>query len=238
MCIKKNDREPGGTGIRSSSSWEAGRRNSFAGACCDLSLRRVCLPGSPMICLDDSTLSNCCQCSRRPRESTQKCYAENYSRLFSHNFFRMDLKEHTTPDRLLRYSFLWSEARLVIAAIALFLGGIPPIMAILPAPGLYSIVGSLLTLAWIISGVAAVYLLYSWFTGGKRLFGGNAPLDSGAFFVMVVSGLNLGFAGIMGTNIGMNISMSRTVFAIVGVLYLAAALYLYRRWSASGQKLL
>jgi len=148
----------------------------------------------------------------------------------------MDINEHTQPDKLERYSFLWSEARLLIAAVALFIGGIPPIFKITPM-GLFSMVGSLLTLAWIISGVAAVYLLYRWNAGGRMVFGGKEMLNTVAFLVMAVSGLNLGIAGLLNTNIGMTISSNQAVFYVVGLLYLLSAAQLYRGWNASGQKL-
>lgn len=149
----------------------------------------------------------------------------------------MTFQEHTTPEKLERYSFLWSEARLVIASIALFLGGVPPVKALNPIPAFYGLISSLLTLAWIISGVAAGYLLYRWHTGGKTLFHEKRQHDTLAFFVMVVSGLNLGLAGLISTNIGMSISSSRLIFTVVGVIYLMAAYYLYKRWNASGQKI-
>jgi len=152
----------------------------------------------------------------------------------------MDLKEHTTPNNLVKYSFLWSIARLVIAAVALFLGGYPPAMYLvsnLGLSGLYSITGSLLSLAWIISGVVAVYLGYRWYTGGQTVFGGKEKLDVVAFFVMIVSGINLGLTGLLGNNIGMSISSDKLVFIIVGVIYLATAGYLMKRWKESGEKL-
>jgi len=142
----------------------------------------------------------------------------------------MDIKQHTTPDNLLKYSFWWSEVRLVIAAIALFIGGTPPIFKII-SYSLYGSVGSLLSLCWIISGVASAYLLYRWFTGGKTLFGGNEMKDNIAFFVSAISGINLGIAGLIRDNIGMNISSAYIVFLIVGVLYLLSAYHLYTRWS-------
>ena len=61
-----------------------------------------------------------------------------------------------------RNSFLWSEVRLIIAAVALFLGGLPPIYLVLPIPALFGFVRILLVLAWIVSGVASGYLLYRW----------------------------------------------------------------------------
>jgi uncharacterized membrane protein YuzA (DUF378 family) len=146
----------------------------------------------------------------------------------------MNMQEHTQPAALTRYSFVWSEVRLVVAAVALFLGGVPPIYFILPGAG--SLVTPLLRLAWIISGVASGYLLYRWSQNHQVLFGGKERLDTAALWVSVVSGLNLGLVGLLGTNIGMNILSGRVIFTLVGVIYLAAAYHLYQRWSASGQK--
>jgi hypothetical protein len=147
----------------------------------------------------------------------------------------MDIKAHMTDDKLELYSFYWSEARLLIAALALFLGGTPPFIYYFP--GLYMRTGSLLTLAWIISGVVSAYLIYRWNKGGKKVFGKNVQLDTYAFFVNVVTGFNLGLAGLIGRNIGMSISSNKTVFIIVGILYLVTAGYLWKRWSESGKRL-
>src|SRR3989344_8325172 len=97
-------------------------------------------------------------------------------------------------NNLERYSFLWSEVRLIIAALALFLGGVSPLLKLGLPSGLAS---SLLTLSWIISGVAAVYLLYRRHKT-KLLLGGKDKWDAVAFFVMVVSGINLGLVGLLG----------------------------------------
>lgn len=149
----------------------------------------------------------------------------------------MELKSHTEPHKLDMYAFWWSEARLAIAALALLMGGVPPVLALNPMPSLYGIVGSLLSLCWIISGAAAVWLAYRWYTSGQRVFGGTDRKDVGAFAVMVVSGFNLGFAGLMGANIGMSISSNYTVFLVVAALYVVSGGYLYKRWSAHGKKL-
>ncbi len=132
-----------------------------------------------------------------------------------------------------KYSFLWSEARLIIAAVALFMGGVPPVYRFLPIAAIVSFLG----LAWILSGVAAAYLLYRWQTSGQKLFGAKNQKDTGAFFVMVISGINLGLAGLLGKNIGMSISTNYIVFVLVGLLYLASAWYLYQRWNSHGQKI-
>ena len=149
----------------------------------------------------------------------------------------MPIKKYTHPDKLEKYSFWWSEARLVIAAIALFIGGTPPVLALNPISALYGFVGSLLTLSWFISGIAAGYLLYRWHENKRKLFGKEDTKDTVAFFVMVVSGLNLGIAGLFGTNIGMAISQSQFIFVVVGLLYLVSAGYLLMRFNASGKKM-
>ncbi|PIS05321.1 MAG: hypothetical protein COT81_01720 [Candidatus Buchananbacteria bacterium CG10_big_fil_rev_8_21_14_0_10_42_9] len=148
----------------------------------------------------------------------------------------MDFKKHTTQDRLDYYSFIWSQARLIIAAVALFLGGIPPFVRFSPS-GLASTIFSLHTVAYLISGVAAVYLVYRWSQNKQRLFGGKNQKDTIAFFVSVISGINLGLVGLLGTNVGMSITSSKTAFVITGIIYLVAMLYLQQRWKAHGQKL-
>jgi hypothetical protein len=143
---------------------------------------------------------------------------------------------YKNPNELERYAFLWSEARLFIAAAALLLGGVPVLRALLPIPALYGIVGLVLTISWIISGVAACYLLYRWYGGGKRIFGGKGPRDTTAFLVMVVSGINLGLVPFLG-NIGMSISSNYVIFVLVAVVYILAAVHLNRRWKSSGRKM-
>ena len=149
----------------------------------------------------------------------------------------MTTQDFTQPAQLERYSFLWSQARLLIAAVALFIGGVPPVLAYNPIPGLYGLVSSLLTLSWIISGVAALYLAYRWNANHQMLFGGKAQRDTIAFFISVVSGINLGLTGVLGNNIGMSITSNQFVFIIVGLLYLATAYHLQQRWNTSGQKI-
>lgn len=146
----------------------------------------------------------------------------------------MEKKNLLQADSLVRYSFLWSELRLIIAAIALIFGGVPP--AIYFFPTFYPVVSPLLTLAWIISGVASAYLFYRW-NAKKTLFGKKEQKDKYAFFVSVISGLNLGVAGLLGRNIGMSISSSKIIFFLVALIYLASAVYLYKRWNAYKQKL-
>ncbi|MBI5456462.1 hypothetical protein HY969_01850 [Candidatus Kaiserbacteria bacterium] len=149
----------------------------------------------------------------------------------------MDFKDHTHPDKLERYSFLWSEVRLVVGAAALLLGGVPPVLYFLAFSPLYGLVYALLKLAWVISGVASAYLVYRWYQNGMKVFGGNETKDTVAFAVSIASGLNLGFVGIAGTNIGMSITSNYIVFVAAAVLYLAVAYHLYTRWKKQGEKL-
>lgn len=149
---------------------------------------------------------------------------------------KMNISDHTQPHKLERLSFLWSEARLVIAAFALFLGGVPPLLYIFATPSLFFLLGSLLKISWLISGIASGYLLYRWHKGGKTLFGGKSSKDAQVFFVSVVSGLNLGIAGLLGTNVGMSISSNRIVFIFVALIYLFSGWVLWKRWKANGEK--
>ena len=132
------------------------------------------------------------------------------------------------------YSFYWSEARLVIAAIALFLGGVPPVFMVL---GYSPMVTLALKLSWLISGLAVLYLLAMWLKHKQHLFGKKDNTDTGAFAVLVISGLNLGLTGLLGNNIGMSLSSNKLVFLIVGVLYLWAAYYLWNRYQKHGKHL-
>ena len=144
----------------------------------------------------------------------------------------MDFKN---PAELEKYAFWWSEARLVIAAFALLLGGIPPIYMLLP--GMYALTAPLLKICWVISGVVSAYLGYRWYTGGQKVFGGKEIKDTVAFAILVVTGLNLGVTGIFGVNIGMSLAGGRLIFLLAGLVYLAVAGYFFKRWNESGKKI-
>ncbi|MFZ2620894.1 MAG: hypothetical protein WAX85_00645 [Minisyncoccia bacterium] len=145
----------------------------------------------------------------------------------------MDIKIHTTPMKLERYSFLWSIIRLLLAAVALFIGGYPVALKIFPIP----LTSSLLILCWLVSGIVSLYLVYRWNADGQKIFGKNETLDKVAFFVTVISGVNLGLVPILGTNIGMSISSNKMLFFVVGLIYLACAYHLIKRWKAHGEKI-
>jgi hypothetical protein len=149
----------------------------------------------------------------------------------------MSYQKHLQPHNLERYAFLYSEARLIIAAVALFIGGIPPILYFLPIMPLYGLIVLGLKLAWIISGTASVYLVYRWYVGGQKLFGKKDTKDTVAFFVSIISGINLGIVGLLGVNIGMTMVSSYGIFMLAGLVYLAAAAYLYQRWSSHGRRI-
>ena len=146
----------------------------------------------------------------------------------------MDMQPHLTPASLERYAFYWTEARLVVAAAALLLGGFPPVYMLLPIPALYGLLTVGLKLAWIVSGVASGYLVYRWYQNDQKVFCGTDTKDKVAFLFSVVTGINLGITGLLGVNIGMSITSSPVLYAIAGLAYLLVAGYLWKRWSASG----
>lgn len=146
----------------------------------------------------------------------------------------MDINHHLQPQRLQRYCFLWSQARQVLAAVALFVGGIPTVVYFFPSS---SFLASLLTPTWLISGFASAFLLYRWNEGGRKLFGGTDQKDMIAFLISGVTGINLGLAGLLGTNFGMTIASGRTIFFVTGVVYVWTVWHLQKRWNESGQRL-
>src|SRR4051812_7872510 len=95
------------------------------------------------------------------------------------------------PQDIALYSFWWSEARLLIAAVALLLGGVPPIYLLAP-PSLFGLARLGLVLCWIVSGLASGYLLYRWYDSGQKLFGHKDHTDTITFLILVISGINLG----------------------------------------------
>ncbi len=126
---------------------------------------------------------------------------------------------------------------MLVAAVALFVGGIPVLYFIYPTGATVGLFSALLTISWIASGIASVYLAYRWFKGGKRVFGKKDRMDLIAFFVSVVSGVNLGIVGLGGDNIGMKLAYgNRVIFFIAGAVYLWAAWQLWKSWKAYGKK--
>lgn len=147
----------------------------------------------------------------------------------------MNINEHTSPDKLERYAFLWSEARLMVASLSLISGGVPVVFKIFKI-GFYGLIVSILNLVYIISGLASAYLLYVWYKGGKKLFGTNDTKDLITFMVMNISGINLGLMPILSKNFGMSVFSGQIIFIVTGLLYIFSAYHLYTRWKANGEK--
>jgi hypothetical protein len=148
-----------------------------------------------------------------------------------------ELKAEATPANLETYAFMWSEARLLLGAAALLAGGVPVLQMFLPFSFLHALTSLILSVVWIVSGVCSAYLAYLWHKAGQKVFGGDDMKDKVAFLVSVVTGLNLGFTGLSGINMGMTLFSNRLIFGLTAIVYVAAAAYLYKRWAANGKKL-
>jgi hypothetical protein len=147
----------------------------------------------------------------------------------------MDIKEKVQQRSLVEWAFMWNQARLIIAGITLVIAQQVPVLVYLPVLG--RLASSFMVLAWLISGVAAVYLIYNWYTSGKTVFGGNDTKDVIAFWVATISGVHLGLAAIY-TNIGFAVTPD---FLIVPAMILAGLAYFwsaYRLHSRGGVKAL
>lgn len=147
----------------------------------------------------------------------------------------MNINEHTNPNKLERYAFLWSEVRLLVASVSLISGGVPVVFKIFRV-GFYGLIVSFLNLFYILSGIASVYLLYRWNAGGRKLFGGNDTKDLVTFMIMNVSGINLGLMPILSKNLGMSFVAGQIFFVITGLAYIFSAYHLYTKWKANGEK--
>jgi len=145
-------------------------------------------------------------------------------------------KLDANPDTLATAAFLWSEARLVIAAVALVVGG-PPALVFFSIAPIYGLLVLLVKLSWIISGAASLYLAYRWFTAKGYVFDRTTRKDGAMLLVAIVSGINLGLTGILQVNPGLSL-FTGYIFSLIGaVLYVYAAYHLYQRWEECGRKL-
>lgn len=146
----------------------------------------------------------------------------------------MDLNEHKKPENLLKYAFYYNEARLVLAGITLLIGKMSPVLIYFYIPVITVLAALLMSIAWILAGVAAAYLLYLWFKAEKKLWGEDNPTDRAAFAIAIISGLHLGWAGLTGTNIGFAIlPFLGLVMPLAGLLYLWSAFHLGKRFKAN-----
>ena len=138
-------------------------------------------------------------------------------------------------DALGNAAFLWSEARLIIAAVALVVGS-PPLLLFFPIAPIYGLLVLSVKLSWIVSGAASLYLLYRWSGAKWYVFGKAGRNDVIAFIIMIVSGMNLGVTGIIQVNPGLTFFSGYMFSLIAAVAYVWAAYRLYLAWDASGRR--
>lgn len=143
----------------------------------------------------------------------------------------MDFSQHN----LIKYSFYWLMLLLLFSAGAMFLGARPPVTLIFGYSS--SAVWSILDICWIVSGVAAAYLVYQWQQHNRQVFGGRETKDRIAFWFMIVVGLNMGVAGIFGPNLFLNMFENKVVYVVAGGVCLIQAYHLWNRWRKSGEVL-
>ena len=145
----------------------------------------------------------------------------------------MDIQQYTSPDKLERYSFLTLLSALGFSAIALFNGGYPIITMILGYSNSYS----LLSIAWLVSGAAAVYLSYLYWKNNKKVFGGGDKKSELAFLFALLLGYNLGLTALIRENIFFNIFHGTILFVAFGVLCVVVGYILYTKWKSNDEKL-
>ncbi len=139
-------------------------------------------------------------------------------------------------DTLTTLAFFWTLARLGISMVALVIGS-PPVLLFFSFAPAYGFAWLFLRLSWILSGVTAAYLLYRWFNAKGYVFDKATRKDMIALGIAIVSGLNLGVTGLIGTNPGLSV-FSAYLFALVAAgAYAWTAHHLYQRFQQSGHKL-
>jgi hypothetical protein len=132
---------------------------------------------------------------------------------------------------LLEWAFAWNQARLIIAGATLILAKKSPILTYFGIPLVTPLAGTLMPLAWLLSGVVSVYLIYVWYNSGQTVFGGKEKIDLIAFWVATITGINLGFAAIS-TNVGFAITpafLSTPAMILAGLLYFWTAYHMHSR---------
>lgn len=135
---------------------------------------------------------------------------------------------------LLEWAFCWNQARLVIAGATLVLAKKSPILTYFSIPLITPLAGTFMSLAWVFSGLVAIYLIYTWNQSGKTIFGGKEKKDVIAFWIATITGINLGVAAIF-TNIGFMITpdfLSTPVMILAGLVYFWTAYHLHSRGGA------
>ncbi len=149
------------------------------------------------------------------------------------------MKEHTTPEALEKYSFQWMIVCLVLTALSLFFGATPIATQIFGYSN--NLVGTLLNLSWLISGVASAFLLYFWNQKGQKLFGESDKKHKFLFLLMIVIGLNIGLIILIGNNILMsifwNLGIANILFKIFALISAYTAFTLFNAWKANAEQL-
>ncbi len=147
----------------------------------------------------------------------------------------MNFQEHTTPEKLERYSFLYLLLTLAFTMLTLFSGGYPIITRVFDyTSGIYSI----LQLCWLVAGASAGYLAYQFYKHDKKVFGGTESKQVVfAFYFALALGINLGLTAILRDNIFFNILYGQIVYIVFGIASAASAYFLYTAWKAHGETL-
>jgi len=147
----------------------------------------------------------------------------------------MNVQEIIKNKSLLEWVFAWNQLRLVIAGATLVLAKQSPILMYLYIPLITPLAASLMSLAWIISGLAGAYLIYAWNKAGRTIFGGNERKDVIAFWIATITGVHLGIAGLVGLNIGFSVTpmaISTPIMIAAGLAYFWSAYHLHSRGGA------
>jgi hypothetical protein len=134
----------------------------------------------------------------------------------------------------LEWAFLWNQARLLIAGATLVLAKQSPILTYLSIPVITPLAGTFMSIAWLISGLVAGYLIWHWYHSERTYFGGKETIDQVAFWVATITGVHLGIAAIF-TNIGFALTpdfLSTPVMIATGLLYFWSAYHLHKRGGA------
>lgn len=144
----------------------------------------------------------------------------------------MDIQEKIKSKSLLEWAFCWNQLRLIIAGATLLLAKQSPILLYLSIPLITPLAGQFMTLAWIVSGAAAGYLIYTWNKSDKTIFGSTDRKDMAAFWIATLSGIHLGIAGLTGMNIGfatVPYAILTPVMIIAAIAYFWSAFYLHSK---------
>lgn len=140
------------------------------------------------------------------------------------------MNDYLDSVRLDRLAIWWSLMRMVLVASILLFGYVPLL-------GGLSFMAPFVPWLWMVSGLVSIYLAYRWFVSDMKLLNETDILATAAFWLMIISGLNLGLAS-FGDNFGMaivaDVPMSDLILKAVGVAYLLSVGFLYRKWSQSG----